>query len=37
MKQTAAGEKGISVIVVPCWWDGSSDRFIFFITLIFLF
>lgn len=26
-KKAAALAKGITLIIVPCWWDGGIDRF----------
>jgi len=28
IKVVMAKAKGISLIVVPCWWDGQASRFI---------
>jgi len=27
MKKTLAAAEGITLITVPCWWDGSKDRY----------
>jgi len=26
LKKQLAAEKGISLVIVPCWWDGTRDR-----------
>jgi len=26
IKQQLAKERGISLITIPCWWDGREDR-----------
>jgi len=26
LKRKLAAEKGMTLITVPCWWDGKQDR-----------
>lgn len=28
MKMKLAKEKGMTLIIVPCWWDGRLERFV---------
>lgn len=28
LKQKVLSERGETLIVVPCWWDGSDERFL---------
>jgi len=25
-KRIAAQEKGITLVIVPCWWDGAKEK-----------
>lgn len=29
-KKDLVAQKGITLIVVPCWWDGKIDRYLSF-------
>jgi hypothetical protein len=29
MKRDIVLQKGISLVAVPCWWDGTVERYIF--------
>jgi len=31
-KRNLVAEKGITLVVVPCWWDGKVDRYYYRIT-----
>jgi len=38
MKRQLATEKGITLVVIPCWWDCKIERLVsFFYAFIFLF
>lgn len=34
IKQQLAKEKGITLLIVPCWWDGKEDRLVMLSNII---
>jgi len=33
VKKQLAKEKGITLIPIPCWWDGTKSRYLHFFLL----